>query len=165
MTTTTPRTTRDDTQDAQQIATLQVDWIMGWDTTEGEDLPPFGEVFGRYYDMAAPVVLFDDFDPQRRVFRTVQDYADAFWPVFGGLRSARHAIEAAPEVLVEGDLAATRMVFLVILTRADGTVGANRCINSQVWRRTDDLGWRIARDHTSVEAIPVEEAERAFAGA
>ena len=148
--------------DDQAVAALQQEWIFGWDKTENEPLRPFREVFDRYYDFDAPVILYDDFDPQRRVFRTVQDYADAFWPGFSQLRAAAHAIETPPEVIVEGDLAATRMVFIAILTQPDGTVVANRATNSQVWRRTEGLGWRIARDHTGVDMIPVEEAQRAF---
>ena len=57
---------------------------------------------------------------------------------------------------------APAMVFLAILTQDDGTIVANRCTNSQVWRRGDDQQWRIIRDHTGVEAIPLEEARRAF---
>lgn len=148
--------------DAERVASLQVDWIMGWDKAPDKTLPPFDEVFGRFYDFDAPVILFDDFDPQRRVFRTVKAYADAFWPGFSQLRSAEHAIETAPDVIVDGDLAATTMVFLVVLTQMDGTTLANRCTNSQVWRRGADQRWRIVRDHTGVEAIPVEEARRAF---
>ena len=148
--------------DVQEVAALQQVWILGWDKTEEEALRPFREVVDRYYDFDAPVILFDDFDPQRRVFRTVQNYADAFWPQFSQLRSAAHAIETPPEVVVDGDLAATLMVFVAVLTQQDGTVVATRATNSQVWRRTEDLGWRIVRDHTGVDVIPVDEAERAF---
>lgn len=159
MTTSHVHTPRDD---AQEIAALQQEWILRWDKAEDEVLRPFHDVLGRYYDLYAPVILFDDFDPQRRVFRAVQDYADAFWPVFSQLRSAAHAIETPPEVIVEGDLGATRMVFIAVLTQPDGTVVATRATNSQVWRRTEDLGWRIARDHTGVEVIPEADARRAF---
>lgn len=159
MTTDHVHTVRDD---EQEIAALQRDWILGWDKAEGETLRPFREVMDRYYDFDAPVILFDDYDPRRRVFRTVQDYADAFWPTFSQMRSAAHAIEIAPEVIVDGDLATARMVFIAILTQADGSVVATRATNSQVWRRTDSLGWRIVRDHTGVESMPIDEARRAF---
>ncbi len=149
--------------DEQTVASLQVDWIMGWDKVADQALPPFDEVFGRFYDFDAPVILFDDADSQRRVFRSVRAYADAFWPGFSSLKSAEHSIEAEPEVLVDGNLAATTMVFLAILTQEDGTVVANRCLNSQVWRRGKDQQWRIVRDHTGVEGIPVEEARQVSA--
>ncbi|MBQ1023781.1 hypothetical protein [Micromonospora sp. C95] len=148
--------------DAEEVATLQQEWILGWDKTENEEFRPFREVFDRYYDFDAPVILYDDFDPQRRVFRAVQDYAAAFWPGFSQLRSAAHAIEAPPEVIVEGNLAATRMVFIAVLTQPDGTVVANRATNSQVWRRIEGMGWRIVRDHTSVDEITVDEAVATF---
>lgn len=139
------------------IAELQQSWILRWDKTEGQQLPGFRDVFADYYDFDADVILFDDFDPQRRVFRSVQDYADAFWPTFQQLISAEHAIELAPKVTVDGDFAATFMVFIAVLVTADGTELANRATNSQVWRRTS-AGWRIIRDHTGVEPIPIDEA-------
>lgn len=145
---------------AATVARLQKEWILHWDKRPDQHLGAFREVFADYYDFDAPVILFDDFDPRRRVFRSPQDYADAFWPTFQRFRSAEHGFEVEPEVLVSGDLAATRMVFIAVLETAEGDVLANRCINSQVWRHTDDLGWRISRDHTSVEAMDVEEARR-----
>lgn len=159
MTTDRETTTR---ADEQEVAALQQSWILGWDKAEGVPLPAFPEVLGRYYDLDAPVILFDDFDPQRRIFRRVQDYAEAFWPGFSQMRSAAHAVETRPQVIVEGDLAATQMVFIALLTQPDGAVVATRATSSQVWRRTEDLGWRIARDHTGVEVIPVDEARAAF---
>ncbi|MBQ1050129.1 DUF4440 domain-containing protein [Micromonospora sp. C51] len=153
---------REPADDVEEVAALQQEWILGWDKRENETLRPFREVFDRYYDFDAPVILYDDFDPQRRVFRAVRDYAAAFWPGFAQLRSAAHAIETPPEVIVEGNLAATRMVFIAVLAQPDGTVVATRATNSQVWRRIDGMGWRIVRDHTSVDAITVDEAMAVF---
>lgn len=140
------------------IAHLQKEWILRWDKRPDQRLGSFRDVFADFYDFDAPAILFDDFDPERRVFRSPQEYADAFWPTFQQFRSAEHGFEVEPEVLVSGDLAATRMVFIAVLDPGDGSVLANRCTNSQVWRRSEALGWRIARDHTSVEAMDVDEA-------
>lgn len=134
---------------ADQVAALQRRWIFGWDRVEGAPAQDFHDVFGEFYDFDADVLFFDDADPERRLFRRVQDYADAFWPTFQSMRSAVHAIAEEPEAVVTGDLAACRMVFLAVLTAADGTETRLRCVNSQVWRHTDALGWRIERDHTS----------------
>ncbi|GAB3604244.1 hypothetical protein GCM10027586_07460 [Kineococcus gypseus] len=161
--TTHPDTAHPDTAAELTVARSQRDWILRWDKRPDQQLGAFEDVFAEHYDFDAPVILFDDFDPQRRVFRTVRDYAEAFWPGFQRMRSAEHGIEVEPEVLVSGDLAATRMVFTAVLELADGTVVANRCTNSQVWRRTGGLGWRIARDYTSVAAVEIEAARRLVA--
>jgi hypothetical protein len=148
---------------AAEVARLQVAWIMKWDKVEGEQLPSFEEHLADFYDFDADTILFDDFDPLRRVFRTAREYGEAFWPTFQSFRAAEHGIEESPEAVVVGDLAVTRMVFIAILDNGRDPVIANRCINSQVWRRTDALGWRISRDHTSVEGIDVDEARRLVA--
>ncbi len=109
------------------------------------------------------MIFFDEADPELRTFRRVQDYADAFWPGFQALRRADHAIEAEPEVIVSGDLAAGRMVFIAVLTTAEGETTHLRCLNSLVWRRTADRDWHIVRDQTAVLPIPAEQALSHFA--
>ena len=148
--------------DAATVSALQVAWILHWDKKPGSAPTDFRKVFADYYDFDAPVLLFDDFDPKRRTFRTVQDYADAFWPSFMKMRSAEHAVVEQPDVLLSGDMAATRMVFVAILTDPEGKVTATRATNSQVWVRGGPSGWHIARDQTGVELIPVDEARAAF---
>lgn len=150
--------------DARTVVALQHDWIFGWDKPEGSAPREFREVFRRFYDFDADVIFFDEADPQGRVFRSVQDYADAFWPTFMGLRSAVHAVAEEPDVLVSGDLAAGRMVFIAVLTTRDGEVSHLRCQNSLVWQRAGGSGWHIVRDQTVVRPMPREEAEAYFAG-
>ena len=82
-------------------------------------------------------------------------------PPAPGVDAAEHAIDVAPRVTVDDDLAATFMIFIAVLVRADGSQIANRCTNSQVWRRTS-AGWRIIRDHTGVEPISIDAARRVF---
>ncbi len=150
---------------AETVARLQRQWIFLWDRKEGDPDFDFEKLFADHYDFEDPdgdVILFDDFDPQRRVLRTAVDFGRTFGPAFNDMRAAEHAIEEAPEVLVSGDLAATRMVFIAKLTDAAGQVVGTRAINSQVWRRGADGRWRIVRDQTAVEEIPVEEASRAM---
>jgi ketosteroid isomerase-like protein len=149
--------------DVDAVVRLQTRWIHGWDKVEDQPLPDFREVFADFYDFDADVIFFDDADPQRRVFRTVEDYAQAFWPMFSELRSAAHAVPEAPEVIVDADLAVGRMVFIAALTSTDGTTTNLRAYNSLVWRRTEARDWHIVRDQTTVEPVPADEAGRAFA--
>ncbi len=63
--------------DIETVAALQRAWIHGWDVEEGAPPRTFADVFGSYYDFGADVLLFDEADPRRRTFRTVQEYAEA----------------------------------------------------------------------------------------
>ncbi|GAA2281256.1 hypothetical protein GCM10010145_60570 [Streptomyces ruber] len=148
--------------ETRTIAALQRDWILAWDKEEGAAPRAFRTVFDRFYDFDADVILFDEADPQRRTFRSVSAYAEAFWPAFTAMRSAAHAIPEEPDVLVSGDLAAGRMVFVAVLTSADGEVTCLKCHNSLVWRRTGERDWHIVRDQTAVEPLSYEEAVRYF---
>jgi ketosteroid isomerase-like protein len=148
--------------ETDHVAALQREWIFAWDKAEGPDLREFRAVFDRFYDFDADVILFDEADPQRRTFRTVHEYGEAFWPTFTAMRSATHAIAEGPDVLVLGDLASGWMTFIAILTAADGKTTSLLCRNSLVWRRTEDRDWHIVRDQTVVEPLPHEEAVRYF---
>jgi ketosteroid isomerase-like protein len=148
---------------AAEVAALQRRWIFEWDRRDSDPDFDFDADLAHYYDLDADdVLLFDDFDPERRVLRSAAEYGGVFVPAFNQMRAAEHAIERAPEVIVSGDLAATQMVFIARLTAGDGTVTATRAVNSQVWRSGDGR-WRIVRDHTSVETIALDEADRALA--
>ncbi|MGW4033425.1 hypothetical protein ACWEFL_29705 [Streptomyces sp. NPDC004838] len=148
--------------EARIVAALQRDWIFEWDKAEGPDTREFRTAFDRFYDFDAEVILFDEADPERRTFRTVREYGEAFWPMFMTMRSAEHAIAEGPEVLVSGDFASGWMIFIAILTAADGKKTTLLCRNSLVWRRTEDHDWHIVRDQTIVEPISHEEALRYF---
>jgi ketosteroid isomerase-like protein len=147
---------------AAEVAALQRRWIFERDRAEGDPDVDFDADLAHYYD-GDDDILFDDFDPQRRVLRSAVEYGKVFGPAFNQVRAAEHVIEQAPEVIVSGDLAATQMVFIARLTTGDGTVSATRAVNSQVWRKGTHDRWGIVRDHTSVERIPVDEADRALA--
>ncbi|NYI98584.1 ketosteroid isomerase-like protein [Streptomonospora nanhaiensis] len=144
---------------AATVARLHREWIHRWDRREGDPEFDFTTVFADFYDFEADdVILFDDADPERRVFRDAAAFGRAFAPMFAALRRAEHAVEEGPEVLVSDRLAASRMVFVARLTAADGAVSALRALNSQVWRRGDDGRWRIVRDQTAVHPVDLHEA-------
>lgn len=152
------------TDDAASVRRLQQEWILRWDRRRDEPPSSFPDTFADLYDWSsADVLLQDAFDPEHRTFRTASAYGEAFWPGFLAMQAAEHAIEDAPQVIVQDGLAASRFVFVARLTTADGTVLANRCTTSQVWRRDDDGRWRIVRDHTMVAPMSLADADTALA--
>ncbi|MDA0564993.1 hypothetical protein LG943_11770 [Streptomonospora sp. S1-112] len=164
-TTSVPDTSGGRADAAQTVAALHRAWVFLWDRAEGDPAFDFAGVFGDYYDFdGEDVILFDDADSQRRVFRDAAAFGRAFTPVFSALRRAEHAVEEGPEVIASGRLAASRLVFVARLTAADGAVTALRALNSQVWRLGADYRWRIVRDQTAVRPITPEEADTVLAG-
>ena len=151
-------------RDAATVRRLQQEWILRWDRRDGDPATAFEEVFSDLYDWSSDdVLLQDEFDPEHRTFVDAHAYGAAFWPGFQQLRAAEHAIESAPQVIVQAGLAASRFVFIARLVTADGAVLANRCTTSQVWRRGPDSSWRIVRDQTMVAPMPIAEGDTALA--
>lgn len=148
-------TTATDTRtDRDTVARLQQEWIFRWDRQPGQPTTSFEDTFADLYDWSGDdVLLQDEFDPEQRSFDSARAYGEAFWPGFLSMRSAEHAIEEAPRVIVHGTLAASRFVFLARLVTADGTVLTNRCTTSQIWRKDLEGRWRIVRDQTMVVAM------------
>jgi ketosteroid isomerase-like protein len=150
--------------DIAVVSRLQQEWILRWDREPGDPTTAFEEVFADLYDWSSDdVLLQDEFDPEKRAFDSARAYGETFWPQFMQLAACEHAIEEPPRVMVEGPLAASRFGFIARLTFGDGSVEANRCTTSQVWRRDLDGRWRIVRDLTMVVPMPAEEAEQALA--
>jgi hypothetical protein len=80
-------------------------------------------------------VLYDDFDPQRRVVRSPAAYGAIWEQPFSALQSAEHRVVSGPSVLVSGDLATATLEFAARLTGGDGKVTGIRTFSSLVWRR------------------------------
>jgi ketosteroid isomerase-like protein len=147
--------------DAQRVAQLHSEWILqGWEKAPGDGPFDFRRQLGRFYDLEArDLLLYDDFDPQRRVARSADEYG-AFWaPHFTRLRSARHWVVDAPLVLTTGDLAASTLEFSARLEGPDGEVVAIRTRSSLVWARRA-AGWKIVREHNSSTVITEAELAR-----
>ncbi|MEU7141474.1 nuclear transport factor 2 family protein [Nocardia sp. NPDC046473] len=137
----------------ETVAAAHVRWLWGWDRQQGD--PPFDlrAVQGEFYDWdAEDVLLYDDADPEHRVARSAEEYRSLWEPVFERLVAADHRLADGPHVLVSGDLAASRLVFLARLVSADGTETGLRATSSLTWRRAA-AGWRIVWDHTSSVAV------------
>ncbi|MGA6161105.1 YybH family protein [Amycolatopsis magusensis] len=135
--------------DFETVATAHAHWLRGWDREPGDPPFDFREVQGEFYDWSAQdLLLYDDADPAHRVARSAEEYRSWWEPVFSGLAAAYHELADGPHVLVSGDLATSRLIFIARLVAADGTETVLRATSSLVWRRRPG-GWRIAWDHTS----------------
>lgn len=137
-------------------------WIQqGWEHHRGDRPFSFRGKLGRYYDWSSrDVVLFDDFDPGRRVARSAAAYAAIWEPIFRKNRSARHAVSNGPETVTgSGNLAASSLEFIARIEPLKGDVVGIRTRSDLVWR-CEALGWRIVREHNSSVVIPVGQAER-----
>ena len=139
-------------------------WVFGWEREHGDGRFEFRETFRDFYDWESEdVILYDDFDPEHRVARSPREYG-AIWDVhFNHMRSVAHVIVDGPAVIEQGDLAASRLVFVARLEPLLGEVTGIRTTTSLVWRRTEGR-WRIVREHNSTVVIPVHEAEEALGG-
>ena len=140
-------------------------WILqGWEHHPGDPRFSFREKLGQYYDWSTrDVLLFDDFDPQRRAARSAAAYGAIWEPIFRANRSARHTVSDGPEVVTgTGDLAASSLEFTARIEPLKGEVVGIRTRSDIVWRCRAD-GWKIVREHNSSKVIPVAEAERVLA--
>jgi ketosteroid isomerase-like protein len=137
------------------VAALHRHWILvGWERGPNDGLFDFREKLGRYYDWSgADVILYDDFDPRRRVVRSPAAYGAVWEPGFNAMRSARHRVLDGPHVLQSDGLAASTLVFGARLETNDGKVTFIRTFTSLVWRCTAE-GWRIVREHNSSTVLP-----------
>ncbi|MFB8282305.1 YybH family protein [Nocardia colli] len=138
----------------ETVAAEHVRWLWGWDRKQGD--PPFDlrAIQGEFYDWEAEdLLLYDDADPEHRVARSAEEYRSLWEPVFDQLVAADHRLADGPHVLVSGDLAVSRLVFIARLISADGTETGLRATSSLTWR-CDANGWRIVWDHTT--SVPMD---------
>ncbi len=137
------------------VTALHREWILvGWERAPSDGRFRFREKLGRYYDWSgADVILYDDFDPRRRVVRSPAAYGAVWEPGFNAMRSARHRVLDGPHVLQSDGLAASTLVFGARLETNDGKVTFIRTFTSLVWRCTAE-GWRIVREHNSSTVLP-----------
>ncbi len=136
--------------DATAVAALHREWILvGWERKVGDGPLDFRQKLGKYYNWSSSdVLLYDDFDPQRRVVRSPAAYGAIWEPPFSALRSAEHRVVSGPSVLVSGDLATSTLEFAARLTDKEGKETGIRTFSSLVWRSTAE-GWKIVREHNS----------------
>lgn len=143
---------------AAGVKQLHRDWIMTWDKQPGDAPFDIRAKFGKYYDWdGQDVHLYDDFEPQRRVARSADEYG-TFWAApFTALKSARHGVINGPDAASgTGNLAASTLEFVARLEDADGKLVGIRTRSSLVWLCHAD-GWKIVREHNS--SLPISPAE------
>lgn len=140
---------------------LHRDWIMNWDKQPGDAAFDIRAKFGKYYDWdGRDVHLYDDFDPQRRVARSAEQYG-TFWAApFTALKSAQHGVINGPDVATgTGDLVASTLEFVARLEDEGGKIVGIRTRSSLVWR-CHAGGWKIVREHNSSTGISPAETDQ-----
>jgi ketosteroid isomerase-like protein len=142
------------------VAALHRDWLLlGWEKKEGDAPFDFRAKFGNYYDFTSgDVVLYDDFDPKRRVARSAAAYGEVWTQPFSQLRSARHGVIDGPEAIVGTELATSTLEFAAALEAADRSITGIRTRSTLVWR-CSAMGWRIVREHNSSKLVPEQEVQ------
>ncbi|MFY0580719.1 YybH family protein [Cystobacter fuscus] len=138
------------------VGELHREWILvGWEKHVGDGPFSFREKLGKYYDFSAKdVVLYDDFDPQKRVAHSAEEYGTFWEPSFSALRSVQHRVVNGPAVASgSGGLAASTLEFEARIEAADGNVIRIRTRSSLVWR-CSGAGWKIIREHNSSVVLP-----------
>src|SRR3954465_13579472 len=90
-------TTPGRTADHEQIAALHLRWMNALVRGEGDPNLDFRTDDSDLYDFdGSDVVLYDDFDPERRVARSADEYAAIWEPVFAGVHTPRHSVSDGP---------------------------------------------------------------------
>jgi ketosteroid isomerase-like protein len=139
------------------VRALHLRWLRGWDKEPGAAHWDFREIQGSHYDWELDTLrLYDDMDPEHRVVRSVREYQEIWEPMFNGLRSAVHRLEDGPEIMVSGELAVSRLVFIARLVLANSSIVDIRTHNTLIWQQRGD-DWKIVGDHTSSQRIPADE--------
>ena len=149
----------------QSIATRHRRWIIqDWSKQPGEAFD-FDARFRDYYSSGDDMHLYDDFDPQHRVARSLEAYRAIWAQPFSMLKAADHVVLDGPHVLRDsGDLAASMLEFGARLVAANDAVTGVRARSSMTWR-CESGQWRIVREHNSTRRVSREEIERLFAEA
>jgi ketosteroid isomerase-like protein len=150
----------------QAVSALHREWILvGWEKKEGDGPFDFRSKLGRFYELGArDLMLYDDFEPQRRVARSADQYGGFWTGPFTSLKSAKHAVVDAPSTLVSGDLASSTLEFTARLEAPDGKITAIRTRSSLTWRLSD-AQWKIVREHNSSTVIDERQLEALIAAA
>ncbi len=79
----------------------------------------FSEKLGRYYDLEAPGVYFDDLAPGQETKRTPASYGTMWEGPFNAIRTVRHGFSDPVQAIVGERVASTTLEFVARLEAAD----------------------------------------------
>lgn len=142
-------------------AALHESWILeGWEKRKGDPTFVFAEKLGRYYELDAPGVYYDDLAPGQRTQKTPSAYGAMWEGPFNSMMSARHGISDGVQALVGDRVASTTLEFVARLEAADGSITAIFDRSQLGWECTDADRWVIRHEHNSSRSATAEEIER-----
>ncbi|WP_353742830.1 hypothetical protein WHX55_13130 [Pseudomonas fluorescens] len=135
------------------LHSLVREWVeIGWRHGENEPFNFKGRL-ERFYDWtSADTQFFDNFDSQRRINKTVAEYAAIWDIVVPQMRTLTNRMVGEPNTLISGDLAVMDVQFVTSFETSDGVTDQANTLSSLVWRRTLD-SWRIIREHGTALAV------------
>lgn len=146
---------------ANAPASLHESWILeGWEKREGDGRFTFSEKLGRYYDLEAPGVYFDDLAPGQETKRTPASYGTMWEGPFNAMRTVRHGISDPVQAMVGERVASTTLEFVARLEAADGSVSAIFDRSQLGWECHSDGRWLIRHESNSSRQARVEEIEQ-----
>ncbi|MFB8344802.1 hypothetical protein ACWGNA_27140 [Brucella cytisi] len=142
-------------------APLHESWIMeGWEKRTGDQTFVFTEKLGRYYELDAPGVYYDDLAPGQQTQRTPAAYGAMWEGPFNSMLSARHGISDKVQALVGDRVASTTLEFVARLEASDGSFSAIFDRSQLGWECAGEGRWVIRHEHNSSRNATVEEIER-----
>lgn len=142
-------------------AALHESWILeGWEKRKGDSTFVFTEKLGRFYDLGAPGVYYDDLAPGQQTQKTPAAYGAMWEGPFNSMISARHGISDGVQALVGERVASTTLEFVARLEAADGSLTAIFDRSQLGWECTGEGRWVIRHEHNSSRSATVEEIER-----
>jgi ketosteroid isomerase-like protein len=148
------------TKGADAPPQLHETWILdGWEKRVGDDEFVFAKKLGRYYDLQAPGVYFDDLAPGQATMRTPASYGAMWEGPFNAMRSAQHGISDPVQAIIGDRVASTTLEFVAQLEAADGTVSAIFDRSQLGWECHADGRWVIRHESNSSRPAQVEEIE------
>ncbi|YBV94858.1 hypothetical protein M1D80_02395 (plasmid) [Phyllobacteriaceae bacterium JZ32] len=133
-------------------------WILeGWNRTEGDPRFAFAEKLGRYYELDASGVYYDDLAPGQKTAYTPAEYGKMWEGPFNSMRSAKHGISDKVNAIVGDRVASTTLEFVARLEGQDGKIFAIFDRSQLGWECLEEGRWVIRHEHNSSREATVDE--------
>src|SRR5690606_508623 len=120
-------TTDKSTEDMAVLADLIRQWVeTGWRHNKDEPFSFHGRL-RQFYDYASPdTQFFDDFDEQKRISDSVNDYAEIWDKFIPTLVSLWNNLDGSPDIIISGDIAVVNVRFVTHFVAGNGRSDAVR---------------------------------------